>query len=97
MVSRNIFIIAIVSSLSILTGCGADGPSLSESQQAIDKIQGAKMMSMTVKSIDNCEEVRNNVYACDIEASSELVGVKQTKTANIKFKKNNNDEWTTLN
>jgi hypothetical protein len=97
MISRSVFTIVVVSSLSILTGCGAGGPSLSESQQAIDKLPGAEMMSMTVKSIDNCEEVRDNVYGCDIEVSSEVVGIKQTKTANIKFKKNNKDEWATLN
>lgn len=89
--------ISIVSSICILTACGAGGPSISESQQALDKMPGAEMMSMTVKSIENCEEVRDNVYGCDIAVSSEILGIKQNKTANIEFKKNTDNQWVILN
>lgn len=89
--------IVIVSSICTLTGCGAGGPSISESQQALDKIPGAEMMAMTVKSVEDCQEVRDNVYGCDIEISSEMLGIMQNRTANMKFKKNNDGQWVILN
>lgn len=52
---------------------------------------------MTVKSIEDCQETRDNVHECDIEISSEMLGIKQNRTANMKFKKNNDGQWAILN
>jgi cytochrome c556 len=104
--ARNTLAVAMIASIAILAGCGGGGPDLDEVQQAMQAEVAKTTQAMRgmgagidlsdmvkVKSVKDCDETRDNVYTCSVEATTKIFGVTNNNTASMNFTKNSDGDW----
>lgn len=104
--ARNTLAVTIVASLAMLAGCGGGAPTLEDIQDAMraeteQSTQATKDLGfkinlsemIQVKDIKDCDETRDNVYTCTVEATIKMFGVSNTSVASMSFTKNSDGEW----
>lgn len=103
---HNTLAIGLVAASAMLTGCGGGAPSVEDVQEALmadakESMAAAQSMGMKinlndmirVKDVKNCEESRDDVYQCSVEATAKMFGMEKTTVANMSFTKTSEGEW----
>ncbi|NRH27517.1 hypothetical protein [Pseudomonas sp. MS19] len=105
-VIRNSLQAGLITVAALLAGCGGGAPSVEDAQAALmtdinDSMAAAKSMGLKinltdmikVKDVKNCEESRDDVFQCSVEATAKMFGVEKTSVSTISFTKNSEGEW----
>lgn len=107
-VMRSAMFISLISATALLSGCGGD-PSTDDIQSVFDnanksamkgvnpgfaKMAEGLMPKVVVNDVKNCEEVRDDVYRCDVDVTTTVMGVTSNQVSPLAFTKNSKGEWT---
>lgn len=100
----------IVAASTLLSGCDS-GPTLEEVQAMVDAEKNAAvaasgpagalakslMPEIKINAVKNCEEVRDDVYRCDVETSTKMFGQKVEEVKSVQLTKGSKGTWTAVN
>lgn len=97
----------LIAATALLTGCGGD-PSADDIQSVFDnanknamngvnprfaKMTEGLMPKVVVNDVKNCEEVRDDVYRCDVDFTSTVMGVTSNQVSPLAFTQNSKGDW----
>ncbi len=99
---------ALISATTLLTACGGGAPDADDIQAMLDKTtegimknadpkaaEMAKglMPSRTVNEVKNCEEIRDDVYKCDVDSTVKVFGATTTQVMSMTVSRNSEGDW----
>lgn len=100
-------VMALIST-TLLTGCGSGAPDADDIQTMLDKSTASIMKnadpkaaemakglipSRTVNEVKNCEEIRNDVYKCDVDSTVKAFAVTTTQVMSMTVSRNSEGDW----
>lgn len=100
--------VTLVASFAMLAGCGVGGaaPSVKDVTSALEteyristdvvKTTGANVQLtelVEVLSVEDCEETREHVYTCTVEAITRNAGITMTDAAKLNFAQTKKGFW----